>query len=538
MTLPRFFPRVADALSPLLRSADRSELAAHLEQTTLTLRGSQQVADDPTHRAGFLLAVNLATRLYPRLRLLGPMELTDTAAATALAINPVCELSTSRGRATATLTWGSAHSGPGVAVSADGWHVLIDDSGRRLRPAVVPATLAAAALGIGEIFRAVFATYLGARARTAPGHRTLNLITLEPWSPATGMLLGPADLGRVHLVGLGAIGEATVEVLRHLEVTGTLIAIDPEDVELSNLQRYILTTDADVGAAKTALATRALAARQLAVEPVEAAWGTDQRAGPGAHTVLTAVDTPQARIEVQAGLPERIYNAWTQPADLGWSRHEAFGTDPCLACLYWPDRPRPGRHELIADALGQPSLRVLAYLVHKLPVGRPLPPGSLPVLPSQTPPPDAAGWADVAILDDLGADHAIASDQLAAWAPKTLDELYREGVCGGGLVGIGGPRERNMLVPLAHQSMLAGVLLVVQLLAAVHPDLRALRPTAIEGRFDVLTGLPQVLARPRQRARGCLCADADFQAHASHSNPSGSLRPEPGPQVSATRRQR
>jgi len=73
-------------------------------------------------------------------------------------------------------------------------------------------------------------------------------------------------------------------------------------------------------------------------------------------TVLAALDTPEARIAVQAGLPEHVYNAWTQPADLGWSRHEAFGTQPCLVCLYWPDRRQPSQHELIADALGQADL--------------------------------------------------------------------------------------------------------------------------------------------------------------------------------------
>ena len=52
---------------------------------------------------------------------------------------------------------------------------------------------------------------------------------------------------------------------------------------------------------------------------------------------LVALDSPEARIAVQASLPGPLYNAWTHPADVGWSRHERFGEDPCLACLYWPD---------------------------------------------------------------------------------------------------------------------------------------------------------------------------------------------------------
>ena len=102
---------------------------------------------------------------------------------------------------------------------------------------------------------------------------------------------------------------------------------------------------------------------------------------------------------------------------------------------------------------------------------------------------------------------------MVAWAACRLDELYRDGVCGGALLGLAaGGVARQVLVPLAHQSALAGVLLAVQLIAAAHPKLRWLRPDAIEGRYDVLAGLHQVLAHPRRPARGCLCADLDFRA--------------------------
>jgi hypothetical protein len=53
-------------------------------------------------------------------------------------------------------------------------------------------------------------------------------------------------------------------------------------------------------------------------------------------------------------------------------------------------------------------------------------------------------------------------------------------------------------------------MLAVQVMVAAAPELAEARPSAIEGRFDVLSGLPQVMIRPRTRAAGCLCADDDF----------------------------
>jgi hypothetical protein len=69
-----------------------------------------------------------------------------------------------------------------------------------------------------------------------------------------------------------------------------------------------------------------------------------------------------------------------------------------------------------------------------------------------------------------------------------------------------------VLVPLAHQSALAGVMLATEFFVAQVPELATARAHAIEGRFDVLAGLPQVLARPRARTEACLCGDAVFRA--------------------------
>ena len=76
-------------------------------------------------------------------------------------------------------------------------------------------------------------------------------------------------------------------------------------------------------------------------------------------------------------------------------------------------------------------------------------------------------------------------------------------------MGVNGVPE-DLLVPLAHQSVLADMILAIQLLAAAELALAAARPPEIEGRFDVFRGLSQAPAAPRAQLVGCICSDLDF----------------------------
>jgi hypothetical protein len=73
-------------------------------------------------------------------------------------------------------------------------------------------------------------------------------------------------------------------------------------------------------------------------------------------------------------------------------------------------------------------------------------------------------------------------------------------------------------------------MLAAQLIIARTPELAAQRSSATEGRFDVLAGLPQVLARPRRRTPGCLCSDSvylDVYGERSANDPDGGSQPDP-----------
>jgi ThiF family len=572
VAMPAFFPRVADSLRPVA-NVDPEVLADKLVQVRVRI---ELATDDPAAQDAFMLAANLAARLYPRiaLTLLGSTQADDVATRAReliLRINPgagvdlvteaptgatpteVDEPGESDGVTTAVrdiyLYLGTRHAEPYltvpdatpscVSVDATGWNVVVDpsagyidvepNSDRGRQPGHPLAWLAAATIGMAEVFRSVFADELGERGRTNAQPGGFNLLTTQAVDPTSPPTIdtpnpgdgSPVDIGDVHLVGAGAIGQAAALALRHLNVTGTLRVTDPETVTMSNLQRYLLTDANSVGAVKVELVADALGPQDpaettraadrastgaLAVRTLQGRWG-DSEEHLQADQVLVALDTARDRITVAATLPRHAYNAWTQVADLGWSRHEDFGIQPCLACLYYPDRARPSEHELIAMALNQPPLRVLAYLTFKLPIGYPLP--GIPAVAELPAPPEASEWTQVALIEDLVTAGVIGDAERSTWANTTIGALYRDGICAGGLLPVG-DLPGDVLVPLAHQSALAGIMLVAELLWSRQPELTAQRDAPIEHRYDVLRGFPQVVARPRQRTPHCLCSDAIY----------------------------
>jgi hypothetical protein len=511
VSLAKFFSRINDAISPLLTGA--TDLQAFLSEKVVCLEAPQDLEAHPVHLAGFILATNLCARLYPHLRILGPDRVVQGCKSLALQINPLCDVDTTPGPAHGALAWAVRSQLDSVVIVAPArWEVLLDlPESSEIQPSNILVSLAAASIGVGEVFRSVFAEFLtNGRLESSPGK--FNLLTLNDSPAELPPLPSQIEIGRVHLAGAGAIGQAAIYTLARISATGTLIVVDPEQITLSNLQRYILTHDSDVDASKCSLAERALRGSAIEVVCRELSWsyGDLVNVGPP-EVVCTAVDTEATRIGIQAGLPRRIYNAWTQPADLGWSRHEDFGTTACLACLYWPTRARPHEHELIAKAIRQSELRVLAYLTAGIPVDYPLPAERIPQIPDLPLPPEGTTWTERSLLDDIAASLKIGLEDRALWQGKQLRDLYREGICGGAIVRSGvGEASQEMAVPLAHQSALAGIMLAADLLIANCPELIPFRATTTEGRVSVLTGLPQIMSRPRQRSQSCLCSDPDF----------------------------
>ena len=280
MTLPSFLTRIHNAAGPLLDGIAESELGERLASASVVIEIDEARASDPGHRAAYRLAVNLAARLYPRLALEAPADLASEARDLALSINPGCELG-SPGDLPLRLSLGAAEPSPErVVVSASGWSLSVDEAcPDEMAPAMPPAAMAAAALGVGELFRALFADRL-AHGRSEPSPFALNLLSLGEDVDAPP-LPEEIEIGSVHLAGCGAVGQAAAATLRELPVSGTLYAVDHEPLDEGNLQRYLLSGQEDVGTSKPTLIVRAFEGHLLTVEPVPTRWGADSRSAPG-----------------------------------------------------------------------------------------------------------------------------------------------------------------------------------------------------------------------------------------------------------------
>lgn len=564
--LPPFYFRAANAVGPVAALGTEA-LSQHLDSVVVTLIADDDKSDKdpardttipdrlPTDHIG--MAVSLLARLYPRLHLVAadPHPLR----ALAMAINPSADVSVGlladpnswrRPSVAGPATSAAAHDlaaesgtalparrhvvlvlGPTevaasahlddaepVHVAAHGWNVAVDGYGLDddSEPGTSLAWLAAACIGVGEVFRAVFAIPLGANGRSGRQPGGFNLVTGQ--DRCSGLpSLAPAPF-TATLVGAGAIGQAAVMALRAAGAAGKLSVVDPEVLALSNCQRYVLSTVEDVNTTKVTLAARALEGSAVEVLPIPERWGAGDGEPFAVTALMVALDTAADRLGVAAAMPASTHNAWTAPDDLGWSRHEQLGVRPCLACMYYPTRVRPGEHELIGHALGIHPLRALGYLSERLPVGVPLV-GVLDIA-GLSAPSEAAEWVQRSLMDDLVAAGRVTPEEADLFRDRPLGSMYRDGVCGGGLVNLGpATGDREALVPLAHQSALAGVMLATGMLIAHDAALASHRNAAVESRFDVLRGFPQQLPRPRARTAGCFCDDPDYLAVAA-SRPS------------------
>lgn len=570
MALAPFFDKSALAAAAVLQGFDRAQFAALLDRHRVALAFDAVAVERAEGRMSLTLLANLLARLYPNMALVplgdAAKAYCESLAAVVTAINPNIDLhviaegqdaahaGTVMAAVTLVLIVGDSpaaqfglRDATAIFVGSAGWEARTStQTPVGVGTSSLPFGAAAAAcLGAANAFRHVFAAQLPeAAVDTALSFSTLSLSTraatgragvpeLDAGAPTA---LTDLMLGEVVQVGAGAVGEGLLWTLaRTPGLIGTLHVVDEQGVDASNPQRYVLTGGEEAGVGKVAVATEVFGGppasvagpsvlRQvpeternaLTVLPHAMRWGMFLARRPQPWRlarVVVALDSAKDRIAVQAALPAWIANAWTQPGDLGLTRHVGLGGTACLGCLYIPLQAT-ARHEdvIVAEALG---------LADQLQGVRMLLATNEPVK------------ADVLslIAERLGVPAA----ELLPFVGRPLRTFYSEAVCGGlvmrlqartaqaavtgdaapaapTVAGSGGqPQDRAAMVPMVFQSALAGVLLAAALVA----DAAGL-PTPGPGQKAILNLLrplpPRLLVPVAPHPSGkCLCQDADYQ---------------------------
>lgn len=479
MALAPFFERVYGALGGHL-AISRESLTSALENVTVGIRCGTKPSKNDIWIAE--LTTNLLARLYPRLSISGPKKYCSSLIDLALEINPDIEfVSNSQGET--TICVGSVAADKAIFPNASGWVARVNHTpARRVGPPNPYSAGAAATLACAELFRRIFLK--------SQEEKDVSLSLLN-FDNKTGANLELADenIGEVLFVGVGAVGNAALWALaRHTNVQGRLWLVDPEEITLSNLQRYVLATYADIGRSKVLLGQNSLGGTRLIIEPNHSTlekFAEVQRSNDIPVTVVS-VDNVDGRRSAQTLLPRLVINGWTGDQALGTSWHILSREAACLACLYHPHREGVSATEQAAKALGLPHDRAALLWVSRQPLSD-----------------DDIRMAAVA----LGVDEFI----LTPWRGKHLGDLYTDVVCGAVPLDIGGIGKIET-VPLAHQSALAGILMAAELIKRTQPEFEALsQPETLVSWDDVLREPPTIWGKPRAREKGCICGDPDYQ---------------------------
>ncbi|WMN12112.1 E2 ligase fold family C protein [Marivirga salinae] len=304
------------------------------------------------------------------------------------------------------------------------------------------------------------------------------------------------DLDEFDLVGIGAIGSATVWALSKLKgLKGRINLIDHEKLDKSNLQRYILFNETDENKWKVDVAKKHLNDNKFKPVSYKKKWanyiGEDYKGSCTSKMVLVAVDSKEERINIQSSLPQKIINAYTDDSRVGISRHLNFIEDSCLACIYIPTKEEKGDLTLMVESL---NLKGQENFLYKY------------LQPSNK--------IDHEFIDKYSEKNDLEKNSLKEYIGKNLTDFYSEVICGYKVLELKDSKlVEKVDVPLSFQSALAGILLAAELVIEKSEFSR-------KQNFDVTQW--QILAKINKEnpgnfnyiknlSKNCICGDSDYQ---------------------------
>lgn len=496
-----YFDRAVQAATHVLGGLDQSAFLNKVNQHRVAI-AFDSIVKTSEGAASLDLLIRLIARFYPFISLCplenGCEEILSSSKKLSRLINPKIAISQKLSAATDVIVIGkttiSVRANQKILyVGSNGWIARLSrhkpvSSGNSDNP--IGAGMAAC-LAAANIFRGIFTS------AAFDDELTLSALDLDPTSTTP---LNPSidklKIGQVFLIGAGAIGNGFLWGLRNSKLSGSIVVVEHDAIDLGNLQRYVLTARKDEKKLKATLVEDLFRDhRSISVNCVPNKWEEYLDTLPEDswrfEKVVVALDSANDRIGVQASLPQWVVNGWTQQGEIGVSRHTFLGEEACMACLYMPQGEAPHQDEIIAEALGfskdkEVLLRVRTLIETSQPI-------------------------DQSFLAEVAKAKAVPFEKLAVYEGKTLNQLYTTAICSGMIMELAtGPVIARAEVPMPFQSALAGILQLASLIA--HAANLHNPPTITQ--IDLMKPMPNGKWFNRLQKKNldrCFCHDPVFQ---------------------------
>lgn len=257
-----------------------------------------------------------------------------------------------------------------VTIGCDGWIGEYRHGNGKVAVQGEPNPVGAAVtacFGAAQVFAKTIASFLEGQVRSRfSGPAALRWSAFSYKSDDENPPL-PSDLllDDVIFIGLGGVGTAAISVLGLIPgLSGKVILVDPDKVDESNLNRFLIATVNAIGRHKTEVVRQYLDKKQPGLRVLCAPISYQRfvrQVGRPRNIVVSSIDNEGTRAFIQSDLPKIIIDAATSGPVIGLSRHN-FIDGACLGCLH-PRPEKPYNQEMqMAKVLGWPLGEVINRL--------------------------------------------------------------------------------------------------------------------------------------------------------------------------------
>jgi len=452
MALADYFSKNILAISQVLKKGSNEQFREILNQTVVGIVFDDSVKENEG-RVTLDLTVRLLSRLYPKLNFINHTlkknKHTEELVKLSKAINSKIEIVDEK--PTIIIVIGKTTipkkniKHPVFYVGSDGWIVKFSakepvGSGNSLIPCGAGVS---ACIGASNIFRYVFRDFIP--DVNYDESFSLSLITLQIEKNESKLKIKNIDLDKSILVGFGAIGNGVIWTLANMPIIkGELTIVEPEDIEITNLQRYVLAEERHIEKPKIKIAQEFQKNISLKLNLLQTDWAgyLSLKNNWKNRCILLSIDNIQDRIYVQSSIPKEIINSYTENNLIGISRHYKFGEEACLMCTYMPNEKKKSYSQEVSDNLGLSNMEniIREYLYYNK-------------------------SADEQLIKWIAESNKIDYKILEEYIGIPVSEFYAKVVCGGILLEL--RKDKNIInleAPLAFQSTMAGILLISEII--------------------------------------------------------------------------